>query len=566
MHDVKPQMVRAATTYSLRFGVCLMGLCLTVVGARQQVQGQEPAQVSDPSANSKPADNTLSVSGTVVNSLTGEPVRGAVVSIVAGQINGRINGQVAGQTGSSTLSDNSGHFQFDGLPEGRAFISAMKPGFGNPFRGQLERISLQITRTVTPVLLKMDPSGSIFGRLTGSDEQPLEGFFLHVIAKQRVGGKQQWVPFPSQATTDDDGNFRIAGLPADTYYLLVGQSQEITLSRRGVPNPREQSYTEVFYPGVANFNSATPIEVTGGLEVEANFSIGAEPLYEVSGIVSTQENLNSPIVFSRKAGDGYDFVQNAMAQDGRFQINLPAGSFCVTGSTATGIQLASGVVVSSDNPNLNIALSPTPWIRVELQRESSSGSTQRNTPEQPGSIGMNLQLIRTAGLSGASYWWAPGQSDGFQGVAPGVYMVQANGPIGTWYIKSLRSGGIDLLSEDLTVVEGAQPTPIEVTLRDDAASVRGSVAPADDMVPVTVLLVQPRAARNLIKMGSAFQGKFEIDGVAPGDYLLLAFDGMDHVDYENPEVLNQYLSKAQHISLQPHGITNVNLSLSPTGR
>jgi hypothetical protein len=559
MHDVKPQMVRTGTTYLLRFGLCLIGLCLTVSGARQQAQTQEPAQVSDSNANSKPTDNTLSVTGTVVNSQTGEPVRGAVVAITTGQISGQI--------ALSTLSDNSGHFQFDGLTEGRAFISAIKPGLGSQFRGQLERTSVQLTRNVSPVLLKMDPTGAIFGRLTGSDEQPLEGFLLHVISKQRVGGKQQWVPFPSQTTTDDNGNFRIAGLPADTYYLQVAQNQETTLSRRGVPNPREQSYAEAFYPGVADFNSATPIELTDGREVEASLSIAAEPLYEVSGIVSTQENLNSPIEFSRKAGDGYDFVQNAMAQDGKFQIKLPAGSFSIIGSTATGTQLAaSGVVVSSDNPNLNVALRPASGIRVELQRESSSGSTQGNTPEQPGSIGMNLQLVRMAGTPGASYWWAPGQSDGFQGVAPGVYTVQANGPPGTWYVKSLRSGGIDLLSEDLTVVEGEQPEPIEVTLRDDAASVRGTVTPADDMVPVTVLLVQPRGTRNLIKVGGAFQGKFEIDGVAPGDYLLLAFDAVDRLEYENPEVLNPYLSKAERISLQPHGIANVNFGLSPTGR
>jgi hypothetical protein len=86
------------------------------------------------------------------------------------------------------------------------------------------------------------------------------------------------------------------------------------------------------------------------------------------------------------------------------------------------------------------------------------------------------------------------------------------------------------------------------------------------MAQVVVLLVQPRGARNVIKVGGAFQGKFEIDSVAPGDYLLLAFDGVDRLEYEYPEVLNPYLSKAEHITLQPHGIANVNLSPSPTGR
>jgi hypothetical protein len=66
-------------------------------------------------------------------------------------------------------------------------------------------------------------------------------------------------------------------------------------------------------------------------------------------------------------------------------------------------------------------------------------------------------------------------------------------------------------------------------------------------------------------VAGAFQGKFEIDGVAPGDYFLLAFDGWDRLDYEDPEVL-PHVSKAEHISLQPHGLANVNLRLSPTGR
>jgi hypothetical protein len=562
MVDWKPQMYTTSRACLLRFGVCFIWLCMAVVGARQLVQGQDPAPVSDPSANSKPADNTLSITGTVVNSLTGEPVRGAVVSIISGPLAGQRNPPTA----AATLSDNSGHFQFDGLMEGRALINATKPEFGNPFRGQSPATSVQIARNVSPVLLKMAPAGVIFGRLTGSDEQPLEGFLLHVMSEQSVAGKQQWVPFPSQASTDDDGDFRIAGLPADTYCLQVLQNQKTTLSRRGVPNPREQGYAEVFYPGVSDINSAIPIELSGGREVEANFSIAAEPLYEISGIVSPPEP-NSPVVFSRRAGEGYDFVLNSMVQDGRFQIKLPAGSFSVTGSTAAGIQLtASGVVVSSDNPNLNISLSAAPTIRVEFQTQSSSGTTPRNASEQLGSIGMSLQLVRAGGLPGKNYWWAPGQSDGFQGVAPGVYTVQANGPVGSWYIKSLRSGGIDLLSEDLAVVEGAQPQPVEVTLRDDAASVRGTVTPADDMMPPIVLLVQSRGTKNLIKVGRASQGKFELDGVAPGDYLLLAFDPIDSLDYENPDVLNPYLSKAEHISVQPHGTANVNLSLSPTGR
>ena len=60
------------------------------------------AQISSPSTNGE----TFTLSGTVVNSVTGEPIARAMV---------RTNGPVQ-RTG---FSDGEGHFQFDGLPAGQ---------------------------------------------------------------------------------------------------------------------------------------------------------------------------------------------------------------------------------------------------------------------------------------------------------------------------------------------------------------------------------------------------------------------------------------------------------------
>jgi hypothetical protein len=81
-----------------------------------------------------------------------------------------------------------------------------------------------------------------------------------------------------------------------------------------------------------------------------------------------------------------------------------------------------------------------------------------------------------------------------------------------------------------------------------------------------VLLVQPQGARNLVKAVTTTEGRFQFEGVAPGDYALLAFDNGDQLEYANPEVLDPYLSGAAHISLQPHGTASINLTLSPIGR
>lgn len=117
MSDVKPRLERIAVSASRSLAACFLGLCLTVAGV--QAYGQEPALPPAGDTEAKSADHTLSLSGTVVNAMTGEPIHRAAVTIFSGQ------------NSFSTLSDNSGHFEFNGLPEGLAFVSAARPGFGN---------------------------------------------------------------------------------------------------------------------------------------------------------------------------------------------------------------------------------------------------------------------------------------------------------------------------------------------------------------------------------------------------------------------------------------------------
>src|SRR5579872_262456 len=65
-------------------------------------------------ASSSDANYTLN--GTVVNLITGEPIRRALV---------RLN--IGGER--LAFSDSSGHFEFDGLPAGPASVVVQKPGY-----------------------------------------------------------------------------------------------------------------------------------------------------------------------------------------------------------------------------------------------------------------------------------------------------------------------------------------------------------------------------------------------------------------------------------------------------
>jgi hypothetical protein len=52
-----------------------------------------------------------------------------------------------------------------------------------------------------------------------------------------------------------------------------------------------------------------------------------------------------------------------------------------------------------------------------------------------------------------------------------------------------------------------------------------------------------------------------VNGLAPGDYTVYAFDRDENLEYRNPEVLSSYSSRAAHVTLAPNAKTNIVLDL-----
>ena len=535
-----------------RFGILALAVhLLAASGLAQETDAQSPAML-DETANSKTDGNSYSLSGTVINAITGEPVRRAAV-------------QVSGQNGSVALTDAGGHFVVEGLAEGNVFLKAMKPGFSEDEGSHPS--SVQVGKDAPAVVLKLTPWAVISGRVTTKDEQPLEGFQIRILAKQNVAGRLIWTDQPNQALTNEDGEFRVVGLQAGTYYVAVDQSTVTTLSQKGVPNAREQIFAKVFYPGVSDLASATPIEIAPGQDAEANFTLSPELVYQVTGTLSGPSNEVTGLTFSRKAGDDSDFTQTAALQGGKFQVKVPAGAYSVGGTMGGGVELTTpvgAVVIRSDEADLHVPLHAATTIPVEMEKEQGAGGSKRKAPMQGIIPGMILQLVPLSQSRRGNNFWR-GQAGGIPNVAPGTYRLEIN-TNGEWWVKSAQSGSVDLLSDDLTLSEGEQPEPIEVTLRDGAGTVSGTVTTAGNPDRVLVLLVQPHGTRNIVHAARAMQGYFAIPGIPPGDYVIVALDGGDQLEYADPEILNPYLSDAEHITLPPHATVTVNLGLTSVKR
>src|SRR5437667_5666256 len=95
-----------------------MPLCRSIVFLLTTLSGSLCLGQVSPGMSLAERTKTYTVTGTVNNAATGEPVRRALV---------HVNGQVQ----LSAFTGPDGRFQVTGVPEGQAFVTAEKPGFFN---------------------------------------------------------------------------------------------------------------------------------------------------------------------------------------------------------------------------------------------------------------------------------------------------------------------------------------------------------------------------------------------------------------------------------------------------
>src|SRR5256885_2338160 len=70
-------------------------------------------------------------------------------------------------------------------------------------------------------------------------------------------------PTPFTFQTDDRGIYRIFGLPANRYYVYVGEAQDDNSARMQF---NASYYPRTFYGNTTELNEAKPVEVTSGAE------------------------------------------------------------------------------------------------------------------------------------------------------------------------------------------------------------------------------------------------------------------------------------------------------------
>ena len=503
------------------------------------------------------------VEGVVVNSVNGKPLPRVLVQIYE----------------RSLLTGPEGEFSFDGVPAGRIQIRLTKPGYFTPGAGLNHWSPNSNLVDVGPdtgrVTLKLAPEAVVFGHVTGQDEEPLEGVSIQVLAFVSNEGRQYLSPILGEVRTDEDGNYRIAGLSAGRYYLEVraGNITRRVLGAQTLKSP--EAYPPItYYPGTTDMAAMAPLDLAAGQKLEAAFSLALAPAHRVSGRTVAEGDwtrLNAPMMIGALdqpllTADEFD------SQSGAFVFRaVPAGTYTLrlSGADPDNRHTFSDhkLVVARNLADLKFSLRPGLNIPVAVRREFNKPMPQVSCPTHDGGQvdcseypAATVELISVESARTRFFTEYRPNKDAsdpsVRGVVPGKYMVRAHPTFGG-YVQSIRSGNLDLLRQELLVPKDGSVAPIEVVLRDDPGTLKVTVRTGKPGQDATVLALASSAPFSTVNRMGTNNGNATFYSIAPGTYTVLAFDSVDAMDYANPDVLAKYGSKAVTVTVASNGNSSV---------
>jgi hypothetical protein len=478
---------------------------------------------------------TAMVSGRVT--LKGEPARGVMVVL-----------QTQNQTASNSpraRTDESGRFNFTGIPAGRYSVYAAAPGYVSPedtnFNMRGKTLNLADGEKVENVDLEIKRGGVIAGKITDSQGRPVIEERINLIKFDANNQPRAYYFYTANYDlyqTDDRGFYRIYGLPEGRYLLSVGYAA----SPGSVAiTSRREFYPRVFYSDATSESEAKVIKVSEGSEAE-NIDINVpdpKQTRDVYGRVVDAENGQSI------AGVGVVIV--GMTSEGRYTGGYagsgsrsgPNGGFRIFGALPGKYALivrpeeSSGFI--SDPVIFDISEGDATGLELKVRQGASiSGLAVIEGTNDPKILSKLSHVILYAYIKPTSSNAPPMggrpfkvNADGsfrIEGLQAGKVRIMVTGPqetrgltLGrTEYNGAPAPEGIDVNSGEpvtgvrLVLVYGA------ITLRGEVQIVGGVFPPGQRLRAIARSVDQPMQIP--LGMDVDARGQFVIENLTPGEY------------------------------------------------
>src|SRR5260370_123849 len=241
--------------------------CFTVLVG---IQAQQPPELDK---------NAGSISGRIT--VDGKPKAGLVVELLTTITNG------PRRPIAKATTDKTGKYVLTNVASGTYDVSPSAPTLVVPNLGKSgqsgKTVTIETGESVKRIDFDLVRKGSISGRVRYVSGEPVKGQTVRLVFHGDVYRRPFYSSAPGDHTTNDEGVYRISGVPPGRYLAKVGIAYGLTAFGPGQKG--DVYYPETFHPDADEASKATVIEVTTGRETaDVDITVGRPlKIYEIVG-------------------------------------------------------------------------------------------------------------------------------------------------------------------------------------------------------------------------------------------------------------------------------------------
>jgi Carboxypeptidase regulatory-like domain len=547
-------------------------LCLVVGGAQvwalpQNVPNPAPVEEKEPA----------SIAGVVRSDSTEQPLRRAHVLLSPAEAAGSALVQT---------TDEKGKFFFPKVAPGTYSITVQRDGYLKQSAGRIGAYKMppifliQPGQDIRSLDFRMVPWGVVSGKVKFDDAEPAVGVTVQMYREYYRRGRHGWEVAASTGT-NDLGEYRVHGLEPGSYYVaalyqapqLPPNAEEQRRTDISGKEREELSYAVTFYPEVQKLADAVAIRVSPGQEI-ASIDIFLTLVHTVRIHGRVISALSGTVVESPGITLRWNDADNTASVSAPVDVTLdkkhefeikgvtPGPYVILTTGTDNGKTLTAHTAISvgdSDLEALSIVIGPEqnwkgkivldgddftklPGLVVELEPRRSTAVPVRANVDEHLEFALPFLPQETYDL------------------------VVLNLPEDV-YLEAVRVGKNDRLSIGLEAEPGADPEEVEVVLSTRGGKVLGRAVTATDSSVVAtgasiLLMPDPSVGRvSAYRLTYADQyGNFLIHGVAPGDYIVLAWFDQPPCEVNNPDDLASCRAQGIKLSVSEEALESIQVT------
>ncbi len=532
---------------------------------------------------------TATVAGTVIDSVTKQPMRGVGVrarSFGAGQSNSHF---------ASATSDAEGHFVLDAMAPGRYMIMASQQGYlgqriaGGGSNGRF--LTVAPDQHTDDLIVEMIPGANISGHIKNADGKPMARVSLEVVKYFYSGSQKELRGVAPPQFTNVDGEYRIAGVAPGKYYVRAiapdapagkpPAKEQAKATAKEEATAKPEAYATTYYPNGNDVTSSSPLVVRAGQDL-AGIDITLTPVraLNIDGKVllsgSHDPAPSAEVTLANADGSSSDRHATADAKGAFTLPNIPPGDYVLVARVEPATQkikmLFGRKPIHVDDKNItkiDVLIGSGVQVsgRIHIDDKTNADPTKIDlgkiaaTLEPEGNSSVTALMPEVNGVE-----VKPDGSFTFSDVAEGTYSLDLSPVPAGFYLKS--TGAADALETGITISQGQSPALLDLALSASAAQLTGVVLndqmPAPDSCVVLLPAGNRRGQSRFFKRAiTDASGHFTMKGVIPGDYKVLALDGIDRSSMTDLDFLEQFEDRGESVHLQEGGVQDVRLNAIP---